>query len=102
MALNPSRRIFLAQVLPALCLPLASRVVHAGTPVLPRLPLDNPQAKALAYTEDATQSRHPNYKAGSTCANCQFFQASTGACSVFPGFSVAPAGWCLAWSKAPK
>ena len=101
MTLPTSRRMFLARVLPALCLPLASRIVRAGTSALPRLPLDNPQAKALAYTEDATQTRNPNFKAGSTCANCQFFQASTGACSMFPGFSVAPAGWCLAWSKAP-
>ena len=101
MTLRTSRRMFLAGVLPVLCLPLASRIVRAGTTGLPRLPLDNPQAKALAYTEDAAQARHPNYKPGSTCANCQFFQASTSGCSMFPGFSVAPAGWCLAWSKAP-
>ena len=102
MALDPSRRMFLAVLLPAFCLPLASRVALAGSTGLRRLPVDNPQAKALAYTEDATQARHPNYKAGSTCANCRFFQASTGACSMFPGFSVAPAGWCLAWAKAAR
>jgi hypothetical protein len=97
-----SRRRFVASaVLAALGLPLASRSWAKQPGGLPRLSPDNPQAKALAYIEDAAQARHPNYKAGSTCANCQFFQASTGACSVFPGFSVAPAGWCLAWAKAP-
>lgn len=99
MALDPSRRLFLAQVLPALCLPLASRIVRAGGPELQRLPPDNPQAKALAYTEDASQARNPNYKAGSVCANCQLFDPATQGCSIFPGFRVAPAGWCAAWAK---
>ncbi len=66
---------------------------------LTKLPLDNPQAKALGYTEDASKSKHPSYKAGSMCANCQFFTAATGACAIFPGFSVSPKGWCSAWAK---
>lgn len=66
---------------------------------LPPLPLDNPQARALAYTDVATSSKHSNYKPGSECLNCQFFTAATGACSVFSGFSVAPKGWCSVWAR---
>ena len=62
------------------------------------LPLTNAQAKALGYVEDAAKAP-PARKPGSTCANCQFFTAATGACVLFPGFSVAPAGWCSAWAK---
>jgi hypothetical protein len=101
--LVPSRRRFLMQAaLAAVSLPIAIRLLsdaHAGG--LPKLPLDNPQAKALGYVEDATKSKHPSYKPGSTCSNCQFFTAATEACALFAGFSVSPKGWCSAWSKKP-
>jgi hypothetical protein len=66
---------------------------------LPKLPLDHPQAKALAYVEDAAQTTHAGFKPGSTCANCQFFTAANRACTLFPGHSVAAKGWCAAWAK---
>jgi hypothetical protein len=96
-----SRRKFLSYAaMAAAALPVALRMTpEAVAAGLPKLPLDNPQAKALGYTEDATKSKHPNYKAGSMCANCQFFTAATGACAIFPGFSVSPKGWCSAWAK---
>lgn len=101
---DQSRRSFLAKaVLTALGLPMASRLAFAGQGGnLPPLPLDNPQARALAYTDDASSTRHPSHKPGSTCANCRFFTPTTGACTLFPGFSVAPAGWCLGWAAAPS
>jgi hypothetical protein len=84
----------------AAALPVALRMTpEAFAAGLPKLPLDNPQAKALGYTEDASKSKHPSYKAGSMCANCQFFTAATGACALFQGFSVSPKGWCSAWAK---
>ncbi len=96
-----SRRRFLVHAaLAAASLPIAMRLIadaHAGG--LPKLPLDNPQAKALGYVEDASTTKHASYKPGSACANCQFFTAATGACSLFAGFSVPPKGWCSAWSK---
>lgn len=97
-----SRRKFLAYAaMAAAALPVAFRLtpeaIAAGG--LPKLPLDNPQAKALGYTEDAAKSKHPSYKPGSMCANCQFFTAATGACALFQGFSVSPKGWCSAWAK---
>jgi hypothetical protein len=83
-------------------LPLASRLIgdaHAGA--LTKLPLDNAQAKALGYVEDASTATNAAYKAGNTCSNCQFFTAATGACGLFAGFTVSPKGWCSAWAKKP-
>ena len=94
------RRFLIGATLVTVALPLSMRLMgQAVAGALPRLPIDNPQAKALGYTEDATTSKHPNYKPGSLCSGCQFFTAATGACSVFPGFSVSPKGWCSVWTK---
>lgn len=95
-----SRRRFLMQAALAAgaapMLGLAARDAHAA---LAKLPVTNAQAKALSYTEDAKTVKHPLYKAASTCSNCQLFTAGTNACAIFPGFAVAPAGWCSAWAK---
>ena len=98
---NPARRRFLINAaITAAALPLAARFVgDARAAGLAKLPTDNAQAKALGYVEDATTSKHASYKPGSNCAGCQFFTASTGACSLFAGFSVSPKGWCSAWAK---
>ena len=99
----PSRRRFLiAAAMATTALPIAIRLMgDAQAAGLPRLPVTDPKAKALAYTDDAGMSRHPNYKPGSACSNCQFFTAATGACALFPGFSVSPRGWCSAWARKP-
>lgn len=101
-----SRRRFLVNLaLAASAVPLGARLLsgNAMAQSLPALPLDNPQAKALAYAEDAAAVKHPSFKAGSDCANCQFFQgapgASEGPCALFPGHSVKAKGWCSAWAK---
>lgn len=85
----------------ALAAPFVARlaVPEAFAQALPTLPLDHPQAKALAYVEDAATTKHASFKPGSTCLNCQFFTASNGACTLFPGYRVAPRGWCAAWAK---
>lgn len=82
---------------PLLQFPLSQRARAA----LPRLPSTHAQAKALGYVEDAASVTAANFKPGSSCANCQFFTAENETCSIFPGFSVAPQGWCTAWA-APK
>lgn len=99
----PSRRRFLiAAAVATASLPIAMRLMaNAHAAGLARLPLDNLQAKALGYVEDASTTKHPSYKPGSACSNCQFFTAATGACSLFAGFSVSPKGWCSAWAKKP-
>jgi len=95
-----SRRRFLGRTLVfAIAAPLLGEATRAWAAPLPKLPPGNPQAKALKYIEDASKSKEPSHKAGSLCKNCQFFTPATGACTLFAGFSVAPAGWCAAWAK---
>ena len=97
----PSRRRFLIlAALTTAAVPIAFRLFgdDAQAGVLAKLPVDNPQAKALGYVEDVT-AKQANYKPGSSCSNCQFFTAATGACSLFAGFQVTPTGWCSAWAQ---
>ena len=96
-----SRRRFLVHVaVAASTAPVLRRLTtQEAQAALTRLPTTNAQAKALNYSEDASKVKHAMYKPGSTCANCQFFTPGTGACTIFQGFSVAPAGWCTAWAK---
>jgi hypothetical protein len=97
------RRFLMRAAISLVSLPIGIRALTPGaeakTGPLPRLPPNNPQAKALGYVEDATTVKRSHYKVGSDCSNCQFFTAATGACSLFPGFSVATQGWCTAWAK---
>ena len=98
---TPNRRRFLQLGAVALAAPFAARIAipAAQAQALPRLPLDHPQGKALAYIEDATKTTHPSFKAGSNCANCQFYTAANQGCTLFAGHSVEPNGWCAAWAK---
>ena len=98
---TPDRRAFLKVAALVAAAPFAARwaVGDARAQALPKLPLDHPQGKALAYVEDAATVKAPTFKPGSTCANCQFFTAANGGCALFAGFSVAPKGWCSAWAK---
>lgn len=71
---------------------------------LPHLDSSDATASALHYTEDATTaSANPTYKAGSSCAACQFFQGKAGdeygPCLLFPGKAVHSKGWCASFSK---
>lgn len=82
----------------------ASRQAAAQAANLPKLDLNDPVAKALMYTHDASTVKAPNYKAGSTCANCIQFQGASGdwrPCTAFPGKLVAAKGWCSAWAPKP-
>lgn len=71
---------------------------------LPHLSPTDPTAAALHYTEDATTAAaNPTYKAGSECANCQFYSGAAadqyGPCQLFAGKAVHSKGWCASWSK---
>ena len=77
----------------------AGLVGTASAQALKPLPADNATAIALKYVADASQTKEATFKPGSNCANCQFFTAASGACTLFPGFSVAAKGWCTAWAK---
>lgn len=113
-AYDGSRRGFLAR-LSALALsalvagPAAAQGAKpAATPAakpaaLPKLPLTNPQAQALAYSENAASVKHALFKPGSDCANCNFYKGvagqAYGPCLMFPQNTVSAKGWCSAWAK---
>ncbi len=74
---------------------------------LPHLSADDPMAKAMKYTEDASSvdpAARNNPAPEQTCANCALVQGNDGdawrPCQIFPGKAVAAAGWCSVW--APK
>lgn len=98
------RRLLIASLQGAALLPLSSlgvRVAHGGD--LEPLSVDDPVAKSLAYHDDAATvdaSAMPEFKADRNCGNCSLYQGgdgATGGCSIFPGKSVARAGWCKVW-----
>ena len=74
---------------------------------MPTLAEDDPQAKALAYTHDASTvdaDTQPRYQPGQLCKNCALYQGSEddewAGCSIFPRRLVNGAGWCNVY--APK
>ena len=74
---------------------------------MPQLAEDDPQARALAYTHDASTvdaDSQPRYQAGQLCRNCALYQGNEddewAGCSIFPGKLVNGAGWCSVY--APK
>jgi hypothetical protein len=78
----------------------------ADTPP-PKVDEKDPTASALGYTSDAKRvdrKAYPMYQAGTTCANCSWYQgkpgdAAGGPCTFFPSKSVDPAGWCRMWTR---
>jgi hypothetical protein len=104
---NQARRRFLKlAVVGAAIAPIAAvllpRLGFAAD--LPHLTADDPTAKALAYTDNATTATaNAAYKAGSECANCQLYTGKAGdeygPCALFPGKSVHAKGWCSGYSK---
>jgi hypothetical protein len=81
------------------------REAHAGD--LPQLAVDDPMAKAMKYTHDASTvdpASRNNPAPEQNCANCALIQGNDGdawrPCSIFPGKAVNAAGWCSVW--APK
>jgi High potential iron-sulfur protein len=101
---NASRRRFVAAVSAAIggvsvidLLPC-----KAVADELPHLSPNDPLAKALTYTEDASTTTAATHAPGSACANCNFFQGGSGAfgaCQLFPGETVNAKGWCAGYVK---
>ena len=64
-------------------------------------------AVALGYVSDAKHvdtKASPQYKAGSTCSSCSWYQGKPGdpaggACTFFPGKNVDANAWCRMWNK---
>jgi|SRR5215469_9673678 len=97
------RRTFLKNAtLGMTLLPLAwisARAIAADAPLVTP---DDPTAKAMKYTGDASTAS--DARPGSKCANCALYQGSSGSlqggCLLFPGKAVKASGWCSSW--APK
>ncbi|HET7269363.1 MAG TPA: high-potential iron-sulfur protein [Oleiagrimonas sp.] len=81
-----------------------SRLAHAAG--LPPLSPNDPMAKALHYTNDASTSKNPKHKKGDDCSNCMFYKGKPGAargpCQLFPGKSVDAKGWCVSHQRKPS
>ena len=82
-----------------------SRDAVAGD--MPKVSEDDPMAKGMRYTHDASTvdpSTRANPAAEQNCANCALVQGNDGdewrPCQIFPGKLVAANGWCSVW--APK
>jgi len=104
-----SRREFLRNV--AVAVPAGAVVLNSSAQAadLPQLAADDPTAKALGYVENAANvdpAKWPTFKAGSDCANCLQIQGNDGdayrPCAIFPGKTVAAAGWCSVWVAKPQ
>lgn len=53
----------------------------ADAKALPHVTVQDPQARSLHYTEDASSldaSRNPTHTEGAKCANCQLYQGRSG------------------------
>ena len=102
-SLNRGRRQFFGLAGTALGAALAVEVLPriARADELPNLSTDDPTAKALNYTEDASKAPAP-HQDGQACANCNFFHGGAtgyGACDLFTGKAVAAKGWCAGYAK---
>ena len=100
---DDGRRRFLGYAALVALAPLAANQAVAQTKALPKLPLDNAQAKSLGYVEKAATSKHATFKPGRECSNCMLYKGPAGQaygpCQLFPKNSVAAKGWCSAWVK---
>jgi hypothetical protein len=104
---NQGRRQFLGLAGAAAGVVVLASVLprHARAADLPHVTLDDPTATALNYTEDASKvdkAKATNYVAGSSCANCNFYQGGAsgyGPCQLFPGKAVNAKGWCSGYAK---
>ena len=74
---------------------------------LPQLSEDDPMAKSMKYTHDASTvdpASRTNPAADQKCANCALIQGDGDGswlpCQIFPGKAVNANGWCSVW--APK
>jgi len=92
----------------AIALPVSATILNreAQAEDSPKLDPNDPTAMALLYVEDPATLDQSNpaaarYQAGQTCANCIQIQSDAGAfrpCAIFPGKTVAAAGWCSVWA----
>ncbi|HYX75525.1 MAG TPA: high-potential iron-sulfur protein [Steroidobacteraceae bacterium] len=99
---DESRRRLLRRVsLGVVLAPLAAETLStAWAADMPLVAADDPTAKALKYTPDASTAK--DAKPGSKCETCKLYQGAAGSaqggCLLFPGKAVKAAGWCSSWT----
>lgn len=108
--MHTSRRSFLKLAPLALgACALAPRLL-ANPPAAPTGPVaeTEPAAAAIGYKKDAATvdtKKYPQFKAGSTCANCALYTGKagekTGPCMALANRPVEAKGWCMVWAKKP-
>jgi len=83
----------------------AGRVLAADAPP-PKVNEKDSLAVALGYVSDVkhVNNASPQFKAGSTCSSCSWYQGKAGdpaggACTFFPGKNVDANGWCRMYNK---
>jgi hypothetical protein len=105
------RRTLLKNVLVGMSVVSAASLARAaqaqGGP--PKLDEKDTLAVSLGYVHDAKKvdpNKVPQYKPGSTCANCVQLVGKEGEewrpCNLFPGKVVNANGWCKVWAPKPK
>jgi High potential iron-sulfur protein len=84
------------------------REAAAQNASLPHVDEKESLAVSMGYVHDAKAvdpSKVPQFKPGSTCANCLQYTGKAGEewgpCNIFPGKSVAAKGWCKVWVQKP-
>jgi hypothetical protein len=80
----------------------------AAEQALPHMDENESLARAMGYVHDAGKidaNKIPQYKAGSTCANCIQLKGEKGEewrpCALFTGKLVNAHGWCKVWQPKP-
>lgn len=97
------RRVLLTGAIASAAVALG-RSAHADSH---KLALDDPQAMALGYVEDAAtvdRAKFPRMQDGQNCETCALYQPGEdgwGGCGIFPGKLVAGPGWCNAFAPKP-
>lgn len=104
----PRRTVLKGALMGVATIPVGALLGREAVAATVKLDVNDPQAKALGYVEDATKvdaKANPNYKAGQNCANCLQYTAKAtdpqGPCNIFPGKLVEAKGWCKVWVKRP-
>lgn len=103
-----SRRRLLKRALASLAAVPAAALIAPRVSMAEAVSEADPNAKSLAYLNDATKVNpklHTNYKPGQNCANCIQYTGKPGAvdggCPIFGTKTVKAAGWCKVWMLKP-
>jgi hypothetical protein len=103
----PRRTLLKGALLGVAAVPVSALLTRTADAAAGRVDPNEPQAKSLAYIEDATKvdvKANPNFKPGQICGNCSHAKPGTGPevpCAIFANRPVATKGWCKVWMKRP-